>query len=173
MPPAVIELIRGGGAWLRFRLRGDEWQGISASCCRSSDANQARRLLALAAIRDSLNRQIAACIGGMDRQTLRDWVHAHRKYGLEGLINDTSPGASLQALKEARTALKALVEAGPDLARDGVVRWGCSDLVCVVERKFGVSVSEDTIAQTLRTGLFPHRHPAKASRTEEGCNGAL
>jgi hypothetical protein len=48
-------------------------EGMSAKELRqaaagSSDANQARRLLALAAIRDGMSRQVAARIGGMDRQ---------------------------------------------------------------------------------------------------------
>ena len=38
------------------------------------DAGQVRRLLALAAIYDGQSREEAARIGGMDRQTLRDWV---------------------------------------------------------------------------------------------------
>jgi transposase len=42
---------------------------------RTRDGAQARRLLALAAVHDGMNRSEAARIGGMDRQTLRDWVH--------------------------------------------------------------------------------------------------
>jgi hypothetical protein len=41
----------------------------------SKDANQSRRLLSLAAVLDGMSRADAARIGGMDRQTLRDWVH--------------------------------------------------------------------------------------------------
>lgn len=39
--------------------------------CR--DNRQIRRLLSLAAVYDGLNRTEAARVGGMDRQTLRDW----------------------------------------------------------------------------------------------------
>jgi len=144
-------------------------EGMSAKELRqaaaaSSDADQARRLLSLAAIRDGMSRQAAARVGGMDRQSLRDWVHAFNKFGLEGLINDTSPGRPCKLSGKQKAALKALVEVGPDLAQDGVVRWRCSDLVRVVERKFGVSVSEDTIARTLRALGFSHitarpKHP--------------
>lgn len=42
---------------------------------RSRDMRQARRLLAPAGAHDGLIRSRAAEIGGMDRQTLRDWVH--------------------------------------------------------------------------------------------------
>jgi hypothetical protein len=41
---------------------------------RVKDAAQARRLLAIAAVLDGSWREEAAKIGGMDRQTLRDWV---------------------------------------------------------------------------------------------------
>ena len=42
---------------------------------KTKDANQSRRLLSLAAVLEGMNRTDAARIGGMDRQTLRDWVH--------------------------------------------------------------------------------------------------
>jgi transposase len=104
----------------------------------------------------------------MDRQTLRDWVHAFNKLGMEGLINDTSPGRPSKLSVKQKAALKGIVEAGPDLARDGVVRWRCRDLVCVVERRFGVSVSEDTIARMLHALGFSHitarpKHPQQKS----------
>ena len=40
---------------------------------RVKNAGQARRLLAIAAVLDGAWREAAAKIGGMDRQTLRDW----------------------------------------------------------------------------------------------------
>jgi hypothetical protein len=42
---------------------------------KTKEADQARRLLALAAVYDGMDRGTAAQIGGMDRQTLRDWAH--------------------------------------------------------------------------------------------------
>src|SRR6267154_2167775 len=59
---------------------------------RSKDANQSRRLLSLAAIRDGMDRCEAARIGGMDRQTLRDWVHRFNAHGPEGLIDNWMGG---------------------------------------------------------------------------------
>ena len=54
----------------------------------SRHANQSRRLLSLAAVLDGMNRTEAARIGGMDRQTLRDWVHRFNDHGPEGLKDD-------------------------------------------------------------------------------------
>ena len=49
-------------------------QKLRRLATRVKDAAQARRLLAIAAVLDSAAREEAAKIGGMDRQTLRDWV---------------------------------------------------------------------------------------------------
>jgi hypothetical protein len=49
-------------------------QELRRLAARVKDAGQARRLLAIAAVVDGASREEAATIGGMDRQTLRDWV---------------------------------------------------------------------------------------------------
>lgn len=51
---------------------------------RAKDAAQARRLLAIAAVLEGASREEAAKIGGMDRQTLRDWVIRFNEHGPEG-----------------------------------------------------------------------------------------
>lgn len=59
---------------------------------QAKDAAQARRLLAIAAVLDGASREEAAKLGGMDRQTLRDWVIRFNDQGPDGLINIPSPG---------------------------------------------------------------------------------
>ena len=49
-------------------------QDLHRLATRVRDAGQARRLLAMAAVLDGASREEDAKIGGMDRQTLRDWV---------------------------------------------------------------------------------------------------
>ena len=41
---------------------------------------------------DGASREEAAKVGGMDRQTLRDWVIRFNERGPDGLINIPSPG---------------------------------------------------------------------------------
>lgn len=113
------------------------------------NAKQSRRLLAIAAVYDGMSRAAAAEIGGMDRQTLRDWVHRFNAEGPDGLIDRTSPGAPSRLTAAQREELRALVEAGPDLARDGVVRWRAIDLKAVIRRRFGVDYAERTVCQLL------------------------
>jgi transposase len=62
----------GGAIGLRQDFGADELRRLAA---KAKDGAQARRLLALAAVHDGMNRSEAARIGGMDRQTIRDWVH--------------------------------------------------------------------------------------------------
>ena len=58
----------------------------------SRHAKQSRRLLSLAAVVDGMDREQAARIGGMDRQTLRDWVHRFNRHGPTGLKDIPAKG---------------------------------------------------------------------------------
>ena len=88
---------------------------LRALARRSKDANQSRRLLSLAAVRDGMERGEAAKIGGMDRQTLRDWVHRFNALGPDGLIdNRNASGPTTRLPLEQLREFAELVEAGPD-----------------------------------------------------------
>src|SRR4030095_9477368 len=112
---------------------------------RAKDAAQARRLLGIAAVLDGASREDAAKIGGMDRQTLRDWVIRFNEQGPDGLINIPSPGGAPQLGKKPRAVVARLVEEGPIPAVHGVVRWRACDLIMRLHEEFGISVSDDTI----------------------------
>ena len=81
---------------------------------RAKNAGQARRLLAIAAVLDGSTREEAARVGGMDRQTLRDWVIRFNEQGPEGLINIPSPGAPAKLNAEHKAFLTRIVRRGPD-----------------------------------------------------------
>jgi transposase len=136
------------------------------------NASQSRRLLSLAAVLDGMNRTEAARIGGMDRQTLRDWVHRFNAHGPEGLVDTWSKGPEPRLSKEQRAEIAQLVETGPDRAVHGVVRWRRVDLQGVIRERFGVAYHERTIGKLLKALGFSHvsarpRHPAQDARTIE------
>ena len=91
------------------------------------DGRVACRMLAIAPVLDGWSRAEAARLCGMDRQTLRDWVHRYNADGIQGLSNRTSPGRPAALDPEQMARLKTLVLAGPNRATHGVVRWRCSD----------------------------------------------
>src|SRR2546428_8355806 len=83
---------------------------------RAKDAAQARRLLAIAAVLDGASRENAAKIGGMDRQTLRDWVIRLNPQGPDGLINIPSPGVPPKLGDTHRAFPARIVKEGPNPA---------------------------------------------------------
>ncbi len=136
---AVVELRQDFGA--------DDLRRIAT---RARTGAQARRLLALAAVLDGMNRAEAARIGGMDRQTLRDWAHRFNQHGPDGLIDIKPTGRRPRLSDEQKQILKQLVEDGPDPETDGVVRWRCVDLKRVVRDRFGVDLSEVSLGRLLK-----------------------
>jgi transposase len=58
---------------------------------KSRDGARVRRLLALAHVLDGVSRAEAAERSGMDRQTLRDWVHRYNAAGIAGLRSVMAP----------------------------------------------------------------------------------
>ena len=151
-------MVRGGFAPMAaaVKLRTD----YSASDLRqlaaaSKHANQSRRLLSLAAVVD-----------GMDRQTLRDWVHRFNEQGPDGLWDIRSKGHPPRLTAAQLTELAAIVESGPDRAVHGVVRWRRVDLRHVVLDRFGVDYHERTVGKILKALGFSHisarpRHPGQ------------
>ncbi len=116
---------------------------------RCTDAAQVRRILALALVLDGRSRSEAAAQNGMDRQTLRDWVHRYNEAGIEGLKSRKSPGREAYLTATQMAELRDLVIKGPDPATHKVVRWRCVDLAAEVKRRWQVEVHESTIGQWL------------------------
>jgi transposase len=139
---------------------------------RSKDVNQSRRLLSLAAVLDGMDRGSAARIGGMDRQTLRDWVHRFNALGPEGLIDNWTEGPKPRLSAEQLAEFTQIVEAGPDREKDGVVRWRRIDLKHVIAERFGVDFHARYVGKLLHKLGFSHisarpRHPAQDERIVE------
>ena len=139
---------------------------VRSHASRCDNGNQARRLLSIAAIYDGMSRADAAHIGGMDRQTLRDWVHRFNEEGPEGLLDLEAPGASPKLTASQMEELAAVVETGPDPVTDGIVRWRRMDLKHWIEERFGVVYHDRSVSRLLKQLGFSHisarpRHPGQ------------
>lgn len=145
---------------------------LRRAASRSRDAKASRRMLALALVLDGRTRTEAAESCGMDRQTLRDWVHRYNAEGLAGLIDRPLPGRTPLLDTEQMNALAVIVEAGPNPKLDGVVRWRRIDLCAVVEQRFGIRLAERTMSSILRRLGFVKlsarpRHPQSDPEVQE------
>ena len=135
-----------GIAITRMELTASE---LRAAAGRTKDARAARRMLAIALVLEGADRTTAAETCGMDRQTLRDWVHRYNAEGLSGLVNRTVPQRPRRLAPEQLAELAAWVEAGPDPVRDGVVRWRRKDLQHRIKAAFGVLLHERSVGKQL------------------------
>ncbi len=116
-----------------------ELRALAAKC---DDAGKTRRLLAIAKILDGASRLDAARRAGMDRQTLRDWVHRYNEAGIHGLASRKAPGATPKLTQTQMADLRELVIGGPDRKIHKVIRWRCVDLRAEVARRFSSTVPD-------------------------------
>jgi transposase len=121
---------------------------------RVRDANQSRRLLALAQVLDGARRDDAARNAGMDRQSLRDWVHRYNAEGVEGLLDRPRSGRKPRLNESQLAEFDRVVETPPDPVADGVVRWRCADLKEKIAKRFGVALSERSVGRILNERGF-------------------
>src|SRR5690349_10468969 len=137
-------------------------EGLRREAARCQDGDAARRMLALALVLDGRSRTEAAALCGMDRQTLRDWVHRYEAEGLSGLYDRRHTGRPPGLDPEQEAELARIVEAGPELETHGVVRWRRVDLQKVIAERFGVSLHERSVGRLLRKLRFRRLSPRPA-----------
>jgi transposase len=141
-----------------------------AKRCRAAVVS--RRMLALASVLEGSSREAAARAAGMDRQTLRDWVHRYNAEGLPGLHDRPRSGRKPRLTPEQGAELAAVVERGPDPDRDGVVRWRRIDLKALIEARFDVRLHERSVGKLLRRLGFARlsvrpKHPKADEAAQE------
>jgi transposase len=147
-----MSLIRGAGSMSAIEITHQDLSisQLRAEAARTADAKQARRILAIAMVLDGHSRLVAAQASGMDRQTLRDWVHRYNADGLTGLADRPRPGRQPRLTEAQRGEVAEWVESGPNLKTDGVVRWRCADLRDRIAAKFHVYLHERSVGKLLK-----------------------
>jgi putative transposase len=127
---------------------------LRRKACQVSNPNQARRVLAIASILDGASRTHAAKSAGMERQTLRDWVHRYNAEGIEGLKDRPNPGRKPLLNEEQLSELDRIVETQLNPDTNAVVRWRCCDLKAEIKKRFDVEISERSVGRILRERGF-------------------
>jgi transposase len=139
----------------------------------TKDAAVVRRMLAIALLLEGGSRELAARQSGMERQTLRDWVHRYNAEGIVGLFDRPHGGGAARKLTAAQEReLADWVRSGPDRETDGVVRWRRGDLSRKIARMFGVHLHERSVGKLLHRLGFRHlsvrpRHPQADSSAQQ------
>jgi transposase len=146
---------------------------LRRAAARTREAHAARRLLAVALVLEGRSRGEAALACGMERQTLRGWIHRYNAEGLAGLSNRSPPGPTPRLTPAQKAAVAGWVRRGPDPARHGgLVRRRRRDLRDETAAAFGVALAERTVGDLLcelgfpRVSVRPH-HPRKDAAAQE------
>ena len=159
----------GSAISLRSDYDGD---GLRRLARQTRDADQARRLLAVASIYDGGSRANAARLGSVTDQIVRDWVVRFNARGPDGLINGKAPGKPSLLNEDQRTALAQAIERGTTSYLDGVVRWRLFNLAQWIWEESRVSVSEETLGREVRSMGYrklsarPRHHAQDAEAAE-------
>jgi transposase len=146
---------------------------LRALASSTRDGRVVRRLLALALVLDGESRAEAARLNGMDRQTLRDWVHRYNDAGVTGLHPRPISGRPGALTEEQKEQVRTMVLEGPNPDVDGVVRWRCVDLRDAIAARWSVTLHVRTVGRLLHeldmTRLQPRPfHPKKDAVAQEG-----
>jgi transposase len=116
----------------------------------------AARMLAIANVLSGMSRGMAAQLAGMERQTLRDWVHRFNAEGVEGLRDRPRSGRPCELTEADRKKLCEIVEKGPNPERDNLVRWRRIDLKKWLEAECGAVYHERSVGKLLKRFGYSH-----------------
>ena len=144
---------------------------LRAAASRERDGCAARRMLALALVLDGSDRKTAAETCGMDRQTLRDWVHRYNIEGVRGLHDRKTPGPMPKLSANSRPNWLGWSR----LAQSGSSRWCAGGgWICATSwSRFGVALGSTLVGKVLarlgdrRPSVRP-RHPQNQRRSRGG-----
>lgn len=116
----------------------------------------AARMLAIANVLSGMRRGMAAQLAGMERQTLRDWVHRFNAAGIDGLSDRPRSGRPWELDEDDRKKFCEIVEAGPDSSTGSLVRWRRVDLKTWLKDACGADYHERSVGKLLKRLGYSH-----------------
>jgi transposase len=99
---------------------------------------------------------------GTTRPTVDKWIARYRQYGMNGLVDRTSPGGPRQIPDEVRAKVLALTRMTPPSAL-GISHWTSTEMANYIKKTEGVYVSQTWVSRCLgctncsRGGRAPSR----------------
>ena len=154
---------------LREDYSADALRGLAR---RSKDANQSRRLLSLAAVLEGMERGKRPGSAAWTARPCATGCIGSTSAARKGLLDNWTSGPKSRLSLDQLAELAAIVEIGPEVKTDGVVRWRRVDLKRVISSRFGVDYHERSVGKLLRKLGFSHmsarpRHPKQDERIVE------
>lgn len=116
----------------------------------------AARMFAIANVLSGMSREKSAQLAGMERQTLRDWVHRFNAEGVNGLRDRRHSGRPCEIGEDDRKRLCTVVEEGPSSEQEGLVRWRRVDLKKWLKDECNADYHERSVGKLLKRLGYSH-----------------
>ena len=132
-------------------IRGDlSAADLRALARRERSRTAAVRMYAVANALEGMTRAEAARLAGLERQALRDAVVRYNAEGLAGFQDRPRPGPRPRLDEAERTALAALILAGPDVEATGLSAWALPELCREIEARWGKRFHPASLSRVVR-----------------------
>ena len=113
-------------------------------------------MFAIANVLAGLSGENAATHAGMERQSLRDWVHRFNAEGVCGLEDRPRTGRARRMHAGIEKALCERVDKGPDAKNDKLVRWRRVDLPAWLKTEHAIDYHERSLGKILKRLGYSH-----------------
>ena len=134
----------------------EELHKLATQC---NDGRQAQRIRGIAMVLNGTSRNAVAAALGTTAQSIRDWVLAFNRNGLDGLRDAPRSGRPRKLTEDQREQVCKWVEDGPDLEKDDRTHWRLEDLVKKISETFDVVMSRSAVGRMLKAMGFSHIMP--------------
>lgn len=93
--------------------------------------------------------------------TVRDWLKRYRKKGLAGLSRKFSPGRPDEKRSAVKGHIKKIISQSPETHGYVDRVWTVPLIAHDIEKKLGLSISNDTVIRSLRDLGYSYKRPSK------------
>ena len=129
---------------------------------------EARRLRAVALLRDGKSNTEVARLIGVDVSSVKRWKRAAAQGGNEALAAKPNRGRPPRLTPEQKQELAQIVRAGPRAAGFRTNLWTCRRVAHVIRERFGVEYHRDHVGRVLHALGFTQQKPQRrASQRDE------
>lgn len=158
-----------------WKLTGKQWDALDELRFSTRDAKVFRNATIILLSAAGNSKPMIAHEMGCSTATVDNVRRKYRQQGIEGLLPRTSPGRTSRATPQYRAALREAVQTPPQSLGYGFSVWSLPRIAAHLQRKTGVSLSDDQLGRVLREEGYSYqrpKHTMKGKRDEAACERA-
>jgi transposase len=145
---------------IRIKLTEQERVRLEKYRGQSSSENSEKALMVIMSTEGHSPIQIAEALK-RNPHTIRKWLRQYDKEGEDGLQRHYSPGRPNNARKQVQSTIKEILKKSPLEFDYQESLWTVALMVHYLNKKQGLTVSEDTVERALKEMGYTYKRPGK------------